>query len=267
MRVSWLVPVAAGAFLFLGCRSSDSDATSPEPRRINTVVTRAAERPGVAVREIGRSVEGRGIQAVTVGSGERTVVVIGGLHTGDEDETVGLVTSLLRRYSTRAEELPAGVRLVFLPNVNPDGYSSSERTNATGVDLNRNWLTEDWEPFAVHGDAEVFGGSQPLSEPETAALYDCVVGMRPDFVLSFHGYAGVVHHNSTQEASLLGAAFAEAADYELIDEWPYYAITGDLIEGLSEAGIAAADVELWEGDDQSFDRAVNGLEAVLEAIA
>lgn len=265
---SALFAAAAIVGLLLGA-CGDASPPDANPGVATAPGGRVAARHGVSVglREIGRSVEGRAIEAVTVGTGKRTVVVIGGLHTGNEDETVDLVTNLSRAYSSGEHTIPDGLRLIFIPEANPDGLANGERTNANGVDLNRNWPTEDWAQYAFHGDAEVFGGQHPLSEPETAALYDYVVGIRPEFVLSFHGYAGVVHHNTEADAANLGEAFAEAAEYEPIGEWDFYPITGELIEGLAEAGIAAADVELWESDDMSFDRALAGLQAVLEEIA
>ena len=259
--------VAAAAVLLAGCGSGSDDASGTRVPFPPTLAPRGqAANQGIVTETIGRSVEGRDIEAVTVGSGGRAVVVIGGLHTGIEAETVELVEQMLGEYSTRPNSIPRGVRLVLIPNANPDGYENSSRANANGVDLNRNWPTGDWAETATHSDAAVFGGEAPISEPETEALYDFLKELRPEFVLSFHGYAGLVQYNETGQAERLGLAFAEAADYEAIDEWPFYAITGEMIEAMADLDIPAADVELVESDDRSFERAREGLAAVLRGL-
>ena len=60
-------------------------------------------------------------------------------------------------------------------------------------------------------------------------------------------------------------AFAETLR-ETLDEWPFYEVTGELIEALGDLGIPAADVELLEADEMSFDRALEGLKAVLDEL-
>jgi hypothetical protein len=223
------------------------------------------DRAAIGSQVIGRSVEGRLITSVTLGSGARTIVVIGGLHTGIEAETVSLVERLVEHYSE--DGALDGVRLVFISDSNPDGLTSEVRTNANSVDLNRNWPTDDWRSDAIHGESEVFGGDAPLSEPETKALYDYLLELRPDMALSIHGFAGVVQHNGTGVAGLFANAFGEAAEFEVLSEWPHYEVTGELIEALAEEGIAAADVELFEADPESLDRVLRGLDAALEALA
>lgn len=221
---------------------------------------------GVRSEAIGRSVQGRIIEAATVGSGDRTLVVLGGIHTGNEAETVDLVMELLEEFSAQPGLIPGRTRIVFIPNSNPDGYASESRTNANGVDLNRNWPSADWAEVAMHGDAEVFGGEAPLSEPETDSLFTFLRDLEPDFILSFHGYAGLVQYNSAAGAEDLGKLFAEEAEYEAIEEWTFYEITGELIQAMADLDIPAADVELIEFDDESFERARAGIQAVLKAL-
>ncbi len=240
-----------------GDRSSDGNAAGE-------VAQAPAFTTGAEV--IGRSVEGRLITATSIGSGSRTVVIIGGLHTGVEAETVALVDRLQREFAEDAGTLPRDVRLVFIASANPDGLEFDVRTNANDVDLNRNWRTHDWTPDAIHGDAAVFGGDAPLSEPETRALHDYLLDLDPSMVLSIHGFAGVVQHNREGAAERLAESFGDAADFEVIDEWPHYEVTGELIEALAEDGIPAADVELLEDDHDSYERVLRGLEAVIRTL-
>lgn len=128
--------------------------------------------------ELGTSVEGRPLLAYDVGEGPQTCVVLAGIHAM---EWIGVEVGLelLRRLVAD----PPRDRVVRVhPLVNPDGYARVEgelragkrrftRTNARGVDLNRNWPTH-WKPRARKlalpflGD----GGPHPRSEPEIDAF-------------------------------------------------------------------------------------------------
>ena len=94
-------------------------------------------------------------------------------------------------------------------------------------------------------------------------LYDYLLALQPNMVLSIHGFGGVVQHNREGAAERLGESFGEAAGFEVIDEWPHYEVTGELIEALAEEGIPAADIELLEDDPDSYERVRRGLDAVL----
>ena len=229
-------------------------------------VAAAIAAPNAGTR-IGSSVEERPIEAHTVGSGSSVIALIGGIHTGPEAESVHIVEALLAHFRENETQIPEAVSLVFVPKANPDGYERGTRVNARGVDLNRNWPTEDWQPEAVHGDHTVDAGSRPLSEPETAALYEYLLELRPLYVLSYHAYAALIENNGIEASERLSEAYAQATGLEHIDEWPYYPITGEFIVAMAEAGIAAADVELERGDRRGFQRHLAGVRAVMEHAA
>ncbi|MGE0686730.1 MAG: M14 family zinc carboxypeptidase [Dehalococcoidia bacterium] len=226
------------------------------------------ERPGtLTVATIGRSVEGRPIEALSLGNGPLSVLVIGGLHTGAENATATVAEQLARHFGGHLNELPAAVRIIFIPLANPDGYADETRVNANGVDLNRNWPTADWAPEAVHGEVPVSGGPAPLSEPETRALYAFIDDIEPEVVVSFHGYGAIVEPNDSGRAKNYAAAFSKAAKYDLIDSWTYYEITGEFIEAMNDLDVAAFDVELGDGEKNRFGKQLSGLRAVLKVIA
>jgi predicted deacylase len=137
---------------------------------------------GDAVHEdtvaIGTSVQGRAIVAThrwTDGAA-RTTVVIGSMHG---DERAG--TRVVRRL--RSAALPAGVDLWLVPTMNPDGTAAHRRTNAHGVDLNRNF-PRYWQRSRV-GSA-TWSGPSAASEPETRAMQGFLRRVGARTTLSFH---------------------------------------------------------------------------------
>lgn len=128
---------------------------------------------GWTARSIGTSVEGRSIVAhvrPALVEPSRFVVVIGALH-GNEVTSEPTVRGML------AAEVPDDIELWLIPAANPDGQRVGIRCNANGVDLNRNF-DWDWDPAD--------GGPGPMSEPETRALADLIVGGEPDLVVWVH---------------------------------------------------------------------------------
>jgi protein MpaA len=87
------------------------------------------------------------------------------------------------------------MRVVVAPLVNPDGFfkSSRTRTNARGVDINRNFPTADWGPLALKmwkekfkSNPRRFPGEKPSSEPETKFQEELIARVKPQKVLSIH---------------------------------------------------------------------------------
>jgi len=124
---------------------------------------------------IGRSVEGRAIDAVRVGDrGSPTKALVVGCIHGNECAGTA-VTRILARSS------PA-VDLWLVPNLNPDGLAHGTRQNAHGVDLNRNFPSE-WR--AGRRGAE-YPGPRPLSEPESRTAARLIRRLKPSVTIWFH---------------------------------------------------------------------------------
>lgn len=148
---------------------------------------------------VGLSVQGRPIEAITLGGSGRRILLIGGIH-GDEGEggrTINATIAFLR-----ALEPDATIRLVR--DANPDGAAAKTRTNARGVDLNRNWPARNYRSGGDRGPA-------PLSEPETRALHDEIERFDPELVLVCHSSGNGPFVNFDGPAGAQAAAFAAAA--------------------------------------------------------
>lgn len=120
-------------------------------------------------------------------TGPVDILLIAAMH-GDENETTVVLSEALRRIPM------GGIKNPVILSTNPDGALQGTRSNARGVDLNRNWPTANWSPETVHhkdhgGAVQDIGlspGESPASEPETRALLECVKRLQPRTVISLH---------------------------------------------------------------------------------
>lgn len=240
---------------------------------------------------IGYSVEGRPIEMVSLGSGSKDVLLVGGIHGGYEWNTVLLVGRLIEYYRNEPHRVPDGIRLHFVVNMNPDGLHSvtggvsleefdpsavdtrSGRFNANSVDLNRNWEYE-WEPTSYWGTTEVKAGTAPFSEPETRAVRDLALRMRPAGVLFFHSAADGIYHGGRRDgfepSRRLAEAYAEGSGYRLPEPGKKglvtYRITGSATNYLYTQGIPAIVVELSTHQRTELERNIRGMRTMLEYV-
>ena len=116
---------------------------APYPmERHDALVARIAAHPGVRHRELGRSLDGHAIDLLSVGSGPKPVWIYARQHPG-ETMCEWFMEGLLERLAD-PDEAVAGLltKATFhcVPNMNPDGSRRGHlRTNAAGVNLNREW--------------------------------------------------------------------------------------------------------------------------------
>ena len=132
-----------------------------------------------ATSVIGRSVQGRPIRAVRVGSARARVkvLVVGTVH-GNEQGGREVVARL------RKAGPPRGVALWIVEDLNPDGTAAGTRQNSHGVDLNRNFPYR-WQASGSPG-GQNYPGSGPLSEPESKAAADLAERIKPRVTVWYH---------------------------------------------------------------------------------
>ena len=82
--------------------------------------------------------------------------------------------------------------MLFIPCLNPDGLANGTRTNANGVDLNRNFPAQNWE---LGEKNEYFGGDSPASEQETKFLVYVIDKYKPDLIITLHEPYQVVNYD------------------------------------------------------------------------
>lgn len=123
---------------------------------------------------------------------ENVTLVMCGVH-GDEITPVKFCFDLmneLKNNHTFADKL-----IVVAPLVAPDSFIKDRpsRTNARGVDVNRNFPTSDWKAEAhkrwknhLKSDKRKFPGKSAASEQETIFQMNLILRYKPNKVISVH---------------------------------------------------------------------------------
>lgn len=149
-----------------------------------------------------RSVGGRTlwVRDIKPDNAKLRVLVVGAIH-GDELSSASVALQWIRLAENGPVDMPQPVHWRFIPALNPDGLFSQppRRVNASGVDLNRNFPTPNWERDAktywekrTRKDPRRYPGPKPLSEPESRFLHEQMQGFKPNLIVSIHAPYGVL---------------------------------------------------------------------------
>ena len=142
--------------------------------RHHHLVAEAAASEGVAYRCLGLTLDGQPIDCLEMGEGERQVWLYARQHPGEsmaEWWMEGALEVLTDPADPVARVLRDKCRLHVVPNCNPDGSRRGHlRTNAAGINLNREWH----EPSAE-------------KSPEVLAIRNAMDASGVDFAMDVHG--------------------------------------------------------------------------------
>lgn len=132
------------------------------------------------------------------------ILMLGGIH-GDEYSSVTIMfkwMAILDRYHSGL------FHWKIAPLVNPDGLlqKKSQRMNANGVDLNRNF-PNNGEPDAslaywkqrAYSDPRRYPGPEPMSEMETRWVVNLINTFKPDAIVAVHAPYGIVDFDGPPE--------------------------------------------------------------------
>jgi len=164
--------------------------------RHQALIGRAGDSPLARVERLGATVDGRDIDLVTIGAqGEapfdsgsasaqntaglrKTIWIIARQHPGEsmaEWFIEGLVDRLLDRADPVSRRLLQSTVVHIVPNMNPDGsVRGNLRTNAAGVNLNREWMNPSAE-----------------TSPEVFVVRERIQQTGVDVFLDIHGDEGL----------------------------------------------------------------------------
>ncbi|MFI5121193.1 MAG: M14 family zinc carboxypeptidase [Thermoanaerobaculia bacterium] len=158
----------------------------------------SARYPGLfSIAEEGFSAEGREIPLLVAGRGSTTVLLWSQMH-GDEPTATSALLDVLEHLGRTSrmpdtERLLSRLTLAIIPMLNPDGAARTRRTNAQGIDVNRDALR--------------------LQTPEGRFLKSVHDRLKPSFGYNLHNHSPNVtagKHGRQVAISLLSVPFDDA---------------------------------------------------------
>ena len=212
---------------------------------------------------IGYSVADRPLEVFQFGSGSIEKLIVAGIHGGYEWNTVVLADELIDYLSTHPGIVPPNQTLYILRAFNPDGFARSRgfggRANENNVDLNRNFPSDwqaEWPRAGCWDYIPIEGGSGPASEPETQALMSFIQDHQFTAVISYHSAAlGIFPGGQPPDPASLSLAesLSDVSDYPYPPIDAGCVFTGQLVDWISDQGIAGVDIELTNHQDTDFE--------------
>ncbi|MCM4166221.1 Murein peptide amidase A [Arenibacter antarcticus] len=127
----------------------------------------------------GKSVEGRTIKSLSLGSGNTRILMWSQMH-GNESTTTKAVLDLvnfLKEGSDLAAEILEACTIKVIPILNPDGALAYTRVNANLVDLNRD--------------------AQERTQPESVVLREVYDDFKPDYCFNLHDQRTIFNVGNT----------------------------------------------------------------------
>ena len=111
--------------------------------RHHDLVARVAAMPGVVHERLGATLDGQDLDLLTIGEGPKRIWFYARQHPGEsmaEWWMEGMLERLIDPHDPAARSLRRRATFHIVPNMNPDGSRRGHlRTNAAGVNLNREW--------------------------------------------------------------------------------------------------------------------------------
>ncbi len=229
--------------------------------------------PELVEETIGFSAGGQAITLYKLGDGARVVTLVGGIHAGFAPGGVTVVNRAMAHFVANPDEIPAGMALHFIPNSNPDSRLAvgelPGRVNANGVDINRNFGC-DWSAAATWRNAPINAGDGAFSEPESAALRDYFLDVRPAVVIFYDARAaqGWVSPGECDgrigDTERFAQAYATASGYVYTITDP---IVGDASNWLIGEDIPAFFILLRDYEEVTANTLERNLDGIRDTIA
>ena len=111
---------------------------------IQPLIDKYASNQKFKVATVGKSIGGKDLSLISIGSGETNVFLWSQMH-GDEPTATQAIFDILNFFNSpdfkiEKEAILANLTVHFLPMLNPDGADLFQRRNLLGIDINRDAL-------------------------------------------------------------------------------------------------------------------------------
>ncbi|MBA3732979.1 succinylglutamate desuccinylase/aspartoacylase family protein [Patescibacteria group bacterium] len=246
------------------------------------------EKAGPIVTVIGKSVQGRTIDAYTYGKGKTHIAFVGGVHGAYEWNSIVLAFKVIDYLNSNPSSVPKSLTVTVIPDANPDGvfkiigkegrFTEKDipsnistipgRFNANTVDLNRNFDCK-WQPESTWQNKTESAGTKPFSEPEAEAIRAFVEKDHPVAMVFWHSKSGAVYASQCKNGILpetlkIMNAYAKASGYNAVPVFSAYVTTGDSEGWLASIGIPAITVEMTTHETIELEKNLAGIKALFE---
>jgi murein tripeptide amidase MpaA len=187
--------------------------------RHHDLIASTAAKPGVAYKSLGRSLDGRPIDCLSLGEGPVQVWLQARQHPGEsmaEWWMEGALALLTDPANPHGRWLRGKARFHIVPNANPDGSARGHlRTNAAGANLNREWHAPNAqrspEVLAIRNAMDETGvdfcmdvhGDEAIPAVFMAG-FDGIPGMRPGQAEGYSRYVGLLNAQTPDFQTRLG---------------------------------------------------------------
>lgn len=164
---------------------------------IQPLIDRYAANPKFKVATVGKSIGGKDLSLISIGSGSTNVFLWSQMH-GNEPTATQAIFDILNFFDSpdfKAEKMAILTNLTvhFLPMLNPDGAELFQRRNLLGVDINRDALR--------------------LQSPESKTLKRVRDSLAADFGFNLHDQSTYYNAERTEKPATI-SYLAPAYNYE-----------------------------------------------------
>jgi len=164
---------------------------------IQPLVDKLSANEKFKVRTVGKSIGGKDLSLISVGSGQTDVFLWSQMH-GDEPTATQAIFDILNffdspEFKTEKEAILTNLSIHFLPMLNPDGAELFQRRNLLGIDINRDALQ--------------------LQSPESKTLKRVRDSLDADFGFNLHDQSTYYNAERTEKPATI-SYLAPAYNYE-----------------------------------------------------
>lgn len=212
------------------------------------------------------------------GAGHPVVMFAGCTHAREivtPEMILGMIHLLADQYGKDAE-ITADVNnrdIWLVPMVNPDGHvlaskGQNQRKNTNtvtggksriGVDLNRNY-DASWGTVgdSANPESDTFRGAKAFSEPETQAIRDLMIHIKPVLYMTYHSFSNSVMWSwdkmdappPDKRLEAIGKVMGKLSGYDAYQGCQMYLNSGDDVDwSFEHLGTLAYTVEVGSGQD------------------
>jgi hypothetical protein len=164
---------------------------------IQPLINKLSADPKFKVAVVGKSIEGRNLSLISIGTGTTDVFLWSQMH-GDEPTATQAIFDIFNflgsgDFQTEKENILKNLKLHFLPMLNPDGAEVYQRRNTLGIDINRDALA--------------------LQSPEGRTLKRVRDSLEADFGFNLHDQSTYYNAERTDKPATI-SYLAPAFNYE-----------------------------------------------------